>query len=448
MRLAPVLTCLDMVLDNQNIYVFVPGKNWKLSLAELVAYFKGRNRGFEFSEVTPAFFTVKVEGALTTSTAADLGGFIKIGKVVTNLATWTVKEAFLQESKQAQAQIRMSFSTSGIVDEMVDATSGKSVFGVSVYFLERSFRPVARAMQRFVGSSLKHELAAHGRRSGFIGFPRNRPQPQLSHVEVLKKGLVERKAEVLFCVGKEQTFVSTTVAVHDPFEFQKRDIGRPFQRKIFGMPPRLARIMINLAFCTAGKSLLDPFCGVGTILQEALLTKARVIGMDVNPWCVEASKENLEWLKKQYSLEDAAYAVLLGDSRRLTEKIRQNVDCIATEPDLGPPLRHVATTTYATKIISKLTPLYYDFLESAHQTLTKDGRLVLITPHIKTRSGEPVTMHIEEKAVNIGFKKVALFPKDVRARDNTAYENLIETTSLIDEEERHKIGREIHIFQK
>ncbi|MGD0159570.1 MAG: hypothetical protein ABSB89_04660 [Candidatus Bathyarchaeia archaeon] len=437
-----------MVLDNQNIYVFVPGKNWKLSLAELVAYFKGRNRGFEFSEVTPAFFTVKVEGALSTSTAADMGGFIKIGKVVTNLATWTVKEAFLQESKQAQAQIRMSFSTSGIVDEMVDATSGKSVFGVSVYFLERSFRPVARAMQRFVGSSLKHELAAHGRRSGFIGFPRNRPQPQLSHVEVLKKGLVERKAEVLFCVGKEQTFVSTTVAVHDPFEFQKRDIGRPFQRKIFGMPPRLARIMINLAFCTAGKSLLDPFCGVGTILQEALLAKARVIGLDVNPWCVEASKENLEWLKKQYSLEDAAYAVLPGDSRRLTEKIRQNVDCIATEPDLGPPLRHVATTTYATKIISKLTPLYYDFLESAHQTLTKDGRLVLITPHIKTRSGEPVTMNIEEKAVNIGFKKVALFPKDVRARDNTAYENLIETASLIDEEERHKIGREIHIFQK
>jgi tRNA G10 N-methylase Trm11 len=437
-----------MVLDNQNTYVFVPGKNWKLSLAELVAYFRGRNYEFEFFELAPAFFTVKVDRALSASAAADLGGIIKIGKVVTNLATWTLKEAFLRESKQAQAQIRMSFSASGIVDEMVDADSGKSVFGVSVYYLERSFRPVSRTMQRFVGSSLKHELAAHGRKSGFIGFPKSRPQPQLSHVEVLKKGLVERKAEVLFCVGKEQTFVSTTVAVHDPFEFQKRDIGRPVQRKIFAMPPRLARIMINLAFCTAGKSLLDPFCGVGTILQEALLAKARVVGLDANPWCVQASKENLEWLKKQYSLKDAEYAVLQGDSRRLTEKIQQEIDCIATEPDLGPPLRHVATTTYATKIIGKLTPLYYDFLESAHQSLKKDGRLALITPHIKTRSGKPVTMHIEEKAANVGFKKVAPFPKEVSAKDDTAYENLRETTSLVDEEERHKIGREIHIFQK
>jgi tRNA G10 N-methylase Trm11 len=437
-----------MVLYNQNTYVFVPGKNWKLSLAELVACFKGRNCWFEFSDLGPAFFAVTVDRALSASIAADLGGIIKIGKVVTNLATRTVKEAFLRESKQAQAQIRMSFSASGIVDEMVDADSGKSVFGVSVYYLERSFHPVSRTMQRFVGSSLKHELVAHGRKLGFMGFPRSRPQPQLSHVEVLKKGLVERKAEVLFCVGKEQTFVSTTVAVHNPFEFQKRDIGRPVQRKIFGMPPRLARIMINLAFCTAGKSLLDPFCGVGTILQEALLAKARVIGLDVNPWCVEASKKNLEWLKKQYSMEDAAYAVLQGDSRRLMETIQQDVDCIATEPDLGPPLRHVATTTYAIKIIGKLTPLYYDFLESAHQSLKKDGRLVLITPHIKTRSGKPITMQIEEKAMNVGFKKVAPFPKEVSAKNDTAYENLTETTSLVDEEERHKIGREIHIFQK
>ena len=437
-----------MALDSQNTYVFVPGKNWRLSLAELAAYFDARNCRPEFSEFAPTFFTVKVESDLSASVAADLGGTIKIGKVVTNVATWTVKQAFLKENEQAQSQIRTTLSQSGIIDEMVEAESGKSVFGVSVYSTERSFHPVLRTMQRFVGSSLKHELAAHGRKSGFMGFPRSRQQPQLSHVEVLKKDLVERKAEVLFCVGKEQTAVSKTVAVHNPFEFQKRDIGRPVQRKIFAMPPRLARIMINLAYCAAGKSLLDPFCGVGTILQEALLAKARVFGVDLNPWCVEASQENLEWLKKQYRLEDAVYTVLQGDSRRLTEKIRQEVDCIATEPDLGPPLRHVATTPYATKIIGKLTPLYYDFLESAHKSLKKGGRLVLITPLIKTRSGKPVNMDIEEKAVNVGFKRVVPFSEDVRARDNAAHGNLMETASLVDVEERHKIGREIHIFQK
>ncbi|HVP16590.1 MAG TPA: DNA methyltransferase [candidate division Zixibacteria bacterium] len=437
-----------MVLDSSNAYVFVPGKNWRLSLAELVAYFEARNCGFESCELTSAFFTIKVEGGLGSSVVADMGGIIKVGKVVAIVATSTVEGAFLRGSKEAQAQVKVCLSTSGIVDEMVEAASGKSVFGVSVYCAERSFHPVSRTIQRFVGSSLKRELAAQGRKSGFMGFPRGRREPQLSHVEVLKKSLVERKAEVLFCIGKEQTVICTTVGVHDPFEFQKRDIGRPIQRKIFGIPPRLARIMINLASCTQGKLLLDPFCGVGTILQEALLTKARVVGVDVNPWCVEASRKNLEWLKKEYALKEAEYAVLQGDSRRLTERIQQEVDCMATEPDLGPALRHVATTPYAMKIIDKLTPLYSDFLEEAHRRLKKDGRLVLVTPYIKTRSGKPVTMHIEERAVTIGFKRVYPFQKMVLPKDDAAHENLTKVTSLVDAEERHKIGREIQIFQE
>ena len=146
---ATVLTCPIMVLDSQNTYVFVPGKNWKLSLAELVAYLEARNYGFELCEFTPAFFTTNVKRGLGASVVADMGGIIKIGKVVTNVATWAVEEAFLKENKQAQAQIRMSLSASGIVDEMVEAASGKSVFGVSVYYADRSFHPVSRTMQRF-----------------------------------------------------------------------------------------------------------------------------------------------------------------------------------------------------------------------------------------------------------------------------------------------------------
>ena len=135
-----------------------------------------------------------------------------------------------------------------------------------------------------------------GKKANFMGFGSDRKLAQLSHVEVLKKNLVENKAEVLFCIGRTETWVATTVAVHNPFEFQKRDIYKPNQRKIFGMPPRLARMMVNLSACKSGKVLLDPFCGVGTILQEALQEKAMVVGMDVNPWCVKAATENLEWL--------------------------------------------------------------------------------------------------------------------------------------------------------
>jgi hypothetical protein len=43
--------------------------------------------------------------------------------------------------------------------------------------------------------------------------------------------------------------------------------------------------------------------------------------------------------------------ILQGDSRKLTAKIREGVDCIATEPDLGPALRQVPTESYAARII-------------------------------------------------------------------------------------------------
>lgn len=432
----------------QITHMFIPGKNWKLSLAELVSFLEARKVKFEIGLFSKEFFAASIEESVGALAIADLGGILKIGSVATDFATQMVEKAFLQKNIQTQMQIKRDITSNGLIAEMLKAASGKTVFGVSVYCAEESLRPVSKIIQRFVGSSIKRELAAHGKKSRFMGFSKNREHPQLSPVEVLKKNLVENKAEILLCIGKEQTLVSTTVAVHNPFEFQKRDVGKPNQRKIFAISPRLARIMVNLTSCTSGKLLLDPFCGVGTILQEALLAKAQVVGVDINPWCVKAARENLEWLKREYALKEAEYTILQGDARRLTDKIAQEVDCIATEPDLGPALRHVPTTPYATKIIDKLEPLYYSFLEEAYRILKKDGRLVLVTPYIRVRSGKPVTMPIEEKAVNIGFKRVSPFQKKVFAKDSKVKENLTAMATFVDAEERHKIGREIHIFQK
>jgi tRNA G10 N-methylase Trm11 len=429
--------------------VFIPGKNWRLSLAELASFLKARKAELEVCSFSKEFFVVNIEENSGAWSIADLGGFIKIGAATANLSNEIVKKAFIQKNKETQAQISCTIAHSHLIGDMLKARAEKTVFGVSVYCAESALRPFTRIIQRFVGSSVKRELAKNGKKAKFMGFSKERKYPQLSHIEVLKKNLVENKAEILFCIGRDQTWISTTTAVHNPFEFQKRDVGKPNQRKIFAMPPRLARIMVNLASCTSGKLLLDPFCGVGTILQEALLAKARALGVDINPWCVKAAGENLEWLKREYGLTEAEYRVLQGDTRTLTQKIGwEEVDCVATEPDLGPALRHVATTPYAIKIIEKLEPLYHSFMEEAYKVLKTDGKLVLVTPYIQTRSGQPVTMCIGEKAANIGFTRVYPFPKAIFAESGVAQENLVKMTSLADAEERHKIGREIHIFQK
>ncbi len=437
-----------LLISRMSTKLFISGKNWMLSLAELTAYFKTRQIRFQIQFFSGQFFVLSFEEDSGASAIVDLGGTIKIGDVKTKLPTETFKQAFLQKNKQAQTQITEALESSGVVNGM-SKSSEKVLFGVSVYCTENSLRPYSRSIQRFVGSAVKAELAEFGRKSKFMGFSKDRKQAQLSHVEVLKKKLVENQAEVLLCIGRDETWVATTIAVHNPFEFQKRDIYKPNQRTIFAMPPRLARIMVNLSACGPGKVLLDPFCGVGTILQEALLERAMVVGMDVNSWCVKAANENLEWLAREYGLEGADFRVVQGDVGRLAEKVGlEAVDCVVSEPDLGPALRQVPTGPYAQKIILKLEPLYFSFLEQAYRVLKKGGRLVLVTPYIKTRSGQLVTMPIGDTVERIGFKRAFPFSKDMFSQSLLGHERLIAAGSLVEMDERHKIGREIHIFEK
>jgi tRNA G10 N-methylase Trm11 len=430
-------------------YVLIPGKNWKLSLAELILFLESREVEFKILAFSREFFAIQIEWKDNALDAASLGGNIKIGLVNKVIPTELFEKTFVQKDREARSQLSDCISANNLPTEMIEKASAKYHFGVSVYCSAEALRPLADKIQRFIGSTVKSELSEREVRSEFMGFPRDRSQPQLTHVEVLKKKLVENKAEILACIGKTQTWFGRTTSVHDPFEFQKRDIGKPNQRAIFAIPPRLARIMVNLSGCVPGKTLLDPFCGVGTILQEALLSKAEVIGIDSNSWCVEAAIENLEWLSREYALRNGEFRVLKGDTLRLNSIVGSNIDCIVTEPDLGPALKDVPTSAYAQKIIDNLTPLFYGFLEQAHDVLKKGGRLVLVTPCLKTRSGKPIAMRTEKKAQEVGFEMVYPFGTNETFKSyDYVKEDMRITRRFIDMAERHKTGREIHVFQK
>jgi len=428
--------------------LFISGKNWRLSLAELIAYLQARQINFKIQHFTQEFFTIQIQQTLDQKTIEELGGTIKIGEVKLTLPSQQVKDAYVKHNKQAEKQIAEALKKSDIAKQINDHTKGKAFFGISVYLEETQIKFYAGEIQRLLGSTIKKELAEYGKKARFMGFA-DKSQGQLSHVEVLKKELVENKAEILLCIGKETSWIATTTAVHNPFEFQKRDVYKPRQRKIFGMPPRLAKIMINLSECTEGKTLLDAFCGVGTVLQEALLIKANVVGTDINTWCIKAAEDNLKWITQEYELQNRDYRVVQSDVGFLSRKIgTENIDCIVSEPDLGPALRQIPTTPYAKKIIDKLTPLFFSFIEEAYKVLKPEGRLVIVTPFIVTRSKQIVRMPIDEKTENINFVRVKPFKIENFDKNTDNIETLTDLESLTEVDSRHLIGREIHVFRK
>jgi len=66
---------------------------------------------------------------------------------------------------------------------------------------------------------------------------------------------------------------------------------RPHQYSA-ALPPRLARALVNLV-APPGDRLLDPCCGVGTVLVEAAAIGVRAVGCDINRRLVEHAAANL-----------------------------------------------------------------------------------------------------------------------------------------------------------
>lgn len=78
------------------------------------------------------------------------------------------------------------------------------------------------------------------------------------------------------------------------------------------LPTRVARAVVNIAVPTPdGAKMIDPCCGIGTVLVEALSMGIDMVGSDVNPLAVRGARENL----RAFGLP--ADAVRLADARTL-----------------------------------------------------------------------------------------------------------------------------------
>ncbi len=106
---------------------------------------------------------------------------------------------------------------------------------------------------------------------------------------------------------------------------QRRPSNKPFFHPSM-MNSILARVMCNIAEICSGDIILDPFCGGGSILCEASLIGARIVGIDLNWKFLKGAKENLLY---QNTLD---FTLVQGDSRYIPI---EHLDCIITDPPYG-----------------------------------------------------------------------------------------------------------------
>ena len=213
----------------------------------------------------------------------SLGGTLKAGKVILDIpkASWhTVNTKIIQHyTAKWQAQEK------------------KQTLGISVYGTPVNTRDIQKT-----GLIIKKQLRDKGVALRLIPNESAELSTATSHHN--KLGLSDNKTELLVVFSKTgRVIVAESIGAQNITALAKRDQGRPKRDAFVGMlPPKLAQIMLNLALGNRHESpatTLDPFCGTGVLLQEALLMGYSVYGSDLNPKMIDYTKTNLQWLQKK-----------------------------------------------------------------------------------------------------------------------------------------------------
>ncbi len=297
-----------------------------------------------------------------------LGGTAKLGVIVGELPTADV-------------------TAERIVEMVSDRLPDHSIdFGWTVY---GSARASTLKMER-LALSIKKEFKARGTSSRWVT---GKESNALSPAAVAKLKLTTEGLDLNLFVDGTQSWLGLTTHVQDADAWGLRDFGRPARDERVGMlPPKLARMMVNLAHPTSNDTIIDPFCGGGTVTMEAMVATdaKRFIASDSDPIQVANTNENLKWCTQKYIFPAdrlARLTAVIADARHLEKEVIGSVDCVITEGYLGPLLSGQETTETLEKNVRMLSTLWLDTLREIKPLLNKGARLVIVWPAFKSSHG-------------------------------------------------------------
>lgn len=333
-------------------YIFILGTHPAWSVAEIAAVLGESGLYWENERIL-----VKKEADIAAERLIQrLGGTLKIAQIEFFLP---IDTHFQKIAKQC-AQLLSKKSARG---------EGKLVFGLSDQGVGGRF-----AADK-LGLNIKKELKNLNISSRLV----TSRDKELSSVVVGQNKLLSKGAELIFFRHGQDLFIARTLAIQPYKDLSRRDFGRPSRDDHSGMlPPKLAQIMIN---CAASRNfsdiLLDPFCGSGTIITEAMLMGySHLIGTDLSEKAIKDSRVNAEWVRELYGLEFLP-KFHIKNSTRLDQFLKPNtIGTIVSEPYLGPQ-RGLADIE---AVKAELQDLYTQSLDNFYKILSPGGRVVMVWP--------------------------------------------------------------------
>ncbi|MBU0596579.1 RsmD family RNA methyltransferase, partial [Patescibacteria group bacterium] len=227
---------------------------------------------------------------------------------------------------------------------------------------------------------------------------------------ILHNNLIERETDFLM----EDGSVFVTRAIQPFEEFTERDFSRPRPDKLSGMlPPKLARILINLSEAKIDDQILDPFCGSGTILAEAAhMGYKKLIGSDLSSKAIKDTENNLEWLKNSSKISKLNYKLYFSDVNTLADKIdKKTINTIITEPYMGRPLKGTERKIDLVSQTRELKDLYLGAFKTFDKVLKKNSTIIFIIPRFKFQDSW-VTIDCKDDIKKLGFKIEPFSPEN------------------------------------
>lgn len=288
-----------------------------------------------------------------------LGGSSKLAKVLTRIDSTDWSKL-------------VNYIASEIPRHLDHLPSGKLKFGLSVYGY-----PINAAKINAGALTIKKSIKQSGRSVRVV--PNN--DRALNSAQVLHNKLTDELGmELLLINNGAQTILAQTVVEQDIDAYAARDYGRPKRDSKVGMlPPKLAQVIINLANPGEGETVLDPFCGTGVILQEAILMGRHAYGTDLEPRMIDYTQENLQAL-----VGSTVQNLAVADATSFTWEA---FDTIACETYLGRPFSTQPAPDILREVMQDVDTIHKKFLQNVAQQTQSGFRMCIAVPAWKTSQG-------------------------------------------------------------